>query len=234
MTLLVATPVRGAEYWTASITMGHFVFLRELQKAIPVEILDGTITFACDVVRGRNRLAATVLREFPNVSHVLWLDDDQFCEDMTTGVQVVREMMSFGEDMVAAPYTNRRAPVRWVYQPFEKSPPIDARGLMEVRGVGFGFTMTSRACLERMSAAERKYTDIPNSHKVANIFGQLFDRLTPGDDPEDECLLSEDYAFCKRWREMGGKIHLYQRAGIICHVGTHAYSARDMPGGVIG
>jgi hypothetical protein len=84
-----------------------------------------------------------------------------------------------------------------------------------------------------MSDAARKYTDIPNPHRVANIFGQLYERLTPGNDQEEECLLSEDYSFCKRWRDMGGKIQLFTRAGIIFHAGSHAWSAREKEGAVL-
>jgi hypothetical protein len=65
---------------------------------------------------------------------------------------------------------------------------------------------------------------------VPNIFGQLYDRVTDSPDPEDEVLLSEDYSFCKRWRDLGGKVLLYTRAGVVRHAGYYAWSARDFPG----
>ena len=229
--LLVATPVRGGDLHSTSISVGYVEFIRALQQSMPVDTLSPILTYNCDNIRARNRIAATVLREpdFAKVTHVLWCDDDNWPEDS----RIVKEMMALGEDFVAAPYTNKRKPLRWVHQILDHRPAVDENGLMEVRGVGFGFTMTSRACLEKMSNAARRYTDTPNPHKVANIFGQLYDRFTPGEDPEDECLLSEDFSFCKRWREMGGKIHLYAKSGIIIHAGPHPFSARDMPGGVI-
>lgn len=240
--LIVATPVRAAEMHAASVSLGYAEMLLKLHRLLPVEVLAGSLTFATDIVRGRNRIAAKILREHPDATHVLWLDDDQWAED----VAIVPELLALGVDVVGAPYTNKRQPLRWVHQDlpaqginryFAAGPP-PREGLVEVAGVGFGFTLTSTACLRQLSAAERVYTDHPNPHRVANIFGQLYHH--PAQDqgvevPEaDQALLSEDYSFCLRWRRAGGKVYLYTAAGIVHHAGAHAWSAREMPGAVVG
>jgi hypothetical protein len=51
---------------------------------------------------------------------------------------------------------------------------------------------------------------------------------------EDQALLSEDYSFCLRWRRLGGRVYVYARGGIIHHAGVHDWTAREMPGGVVG
>jgi hypothetical protein len=241
--LVVATPIRAAEMHAASVSLGYAEMLIKLHRLLPVEVLAGSLTFAADIVRGRNRIAATVLREHPDATHVLWLDDDQWCDD----VAVVPEMMALGIDVVGAPYTNKRQPMRWVHRNTATGPlpvheaaaPLVVRpDLLEVDGVGFGFTLTSTRALREISATERVYTDHPNPHRVANIFGQVFhhpaQRMGVDVAEEDQALLSEDYSFCLRWRGLGERVYLYTRAGIIHHAGPHDWNAREMPGGVVG
>ena len=227
--LIVATPIRAAEMHAASVSLGYAEMLLRLHRLLPVEVLDGSITFATDIVRGRNRIAAKVLREKPDATHVLWLDDDQWVED----VAVVAEMLALGVDVVGAPYTGKRQPLSWVHRHMP-GPPVAMGPLLEVAGLGFGFTLTTTAALRALAEQERKYTDHPNPFEVANIFGQLF--YHPAEDqgvkvPEaHQALLGEDYSFCLRWRRAGGKVWLYTRAGFVMHAGAHAWSARELPG----
>ena len=230
--VVIATPVRAAELLAASVSLGYAEMIARLHRTLPCEVLDGSITFASDIVRGRNRIAAKVLRELPHVTHVLWVDDDNWCDDVT----IVPEMLELGVDVVSAPYTNKRTPLRWIHQ--HLTPPAPTVGdLLEVAGVGFGFTLTSTAALRKLSESARVYTDHPNPHRVANLFGHLYhhpaqDRaLVPN---EAQALLSEDFSFCLRWRRAGGKVYVYAKGGIIHHAGAHDFTAREMPGGVIG
>ena len=39
---------------------------------------------------------------------------------------------------------------------------------------------------------------------------------------DERRYLSEDYAFCKRWRDIGGKIHVYLPV-VTVHHGSYAY-----------
>ena len=228
MSLVIATSVRGAEPMAAQVSMGYAESLRALSHEMK---LSGTvppaITYSDDNIRARNRVADLVLREHPAASHVLWWDDDMWPEDRG----IVREMMASGEDVISAPYTNKRAPVRWTHVPLDPSPP-PAHGRQEVRSVGFGFTMTTLRCLRAMSDSERRYRDWPHAHKPANIFGMLYDppfEAAPCAEDEEQ-LLSEDRSFCKRWRALGGKVMLKVDCGAIFHSGAHAWSAREIPG----
>ncbi len=38
-------------------------------------------------------------------------------------------------------------------------------------------------------------------------------------EPETRTYLSEDYAFCRRWRDLGGRIWL-DTEGVLTHTGT--------------
>ena len=227
--LVIATSVRGAEVWAAPVAFGYAESLRHLSHELDLEIVPPVIGAGADNIRTRNRVAALVLREHPKATHVLWWDDDQWPADRN----VVREMMSSGEDVISAPYTRKKPPIRWSHVPLNPEPTA-VHGRQEVRFVGFGFTMTTRRCLEAMSAAARPYSDgcVP----TRDIFGMLFDSPVDGAEcpHEQQELLSEDYSFCKRWRLLGGRVVLKLDAGIIYHAGSHAWTARDIPGGVVG
>jgi hypothetical protein len=186
------------------------------------KILAGSVTFSLDVVRARNRLVGHILgnHEFESITHILWVDDDQWPED----INIVPEMVERCKGVLGAPYTNKRHPLRWVHR-------VDARG---VAGVGFGFTMTTRVMIEALAKDARWYTDLPHPVRCPNLFGQLYETVRHADGSEVETLLSEDFSFCKRAREAGYPIELYEKAGIVNHAGGHVWNAHEMKGGVIG
>jgi hypothetical protein len=224
MSLLVATPVRAAELSTALVSLGYSDFREKLARLMPDhKALSGSVTFSLDVVRARNRLVGLLLSEpdFANVTHILWVDDDQWPED----IRIVPEMVARCKGVLGAPYTNKKQPLRWVHRP-------DGAG--GVAGVGFGFTMTTRAMIEALAKDAKWYVDLPQALRCPNLFGQLFETVRLPDGSEVETLLSEDFSFCKRAREAGYPIELYPLAGIISHAGGHVWNAYEMKGGVIG
>lgn len=220
MSLVVATPVGGADVWAAPVTSGYSEHLRQLSKEMDISHV---VEFSDDVVRARNRAAGLILENFPDMTHVLWWDADQWPEDN----RVVRSMIDSGVDLVGAPYTSKSPPVRWVHQSLMPWADVSG-GLLRVRSVGFGFTMTSRRCLQKMWDACRPYRDWPHEMRLRDMFGMLYDKVEPGMPDGEDMLLSEDRSFCKRWSDMGEHVFLQIDAGIIQHAGCRGWSARDM------
>jgi hypothetical protein len=67
---------------------------------------------------------------------------------------------------------------------------------------------------------ELNYTpDGPPNNPQAHLHWRFFDCMT---DPDSGRYLSEDYAFCRRWRDIGGKIwvDLDCKVG---HLGQHMF-----------
>ena len=224
--LAVATPVRGADDYCAQVTVGYHKSVRALERLMTVECIPLEITYGLDCVRARNRIAATILRDYPAITHTIWWDDDQWPDDP----RLVQVLLQTGEDLIGAAYTRKREPVKWVHQHLMADFPVTDY-LMPVAGLGFGFTLTSTRCLRTMSDAATRYTDYPLPHKVANIFGMDYVRIGSSDDPDDVALHSEDFSFCERWRRLGGRAMLFA-GGLVEHAGTKRYSAKDIPGGV--
>lgn len=218
MSLLIATPVRAAELATAQVSLGYSDFRVKLALIMPDTMW--SVTFGLDVVRARNRIVGTILGQdqFKDVTHILWVDDDQWPDDP----RIVPEMVKACKGVLGAPYTNKKEPLRWVHRP-------DGAG--GVAGVGFGFTMTTRHMIECLAKNADWYTDFPQAILCPNLFGQLYDTiLTPSG--VRKTLLSEDFSFCKRALEFGIPVELYEKAGVINHAGGHVWNARQMPGGI--
>jgi hypothetical protein len=95
-------------------------------------------------------------------------------------------------------------------------------GFVKVRYAGTGFLMIRRAALEQMCARYRelKYTrdhSLDAATASDNRFA-LFECMIA----DDGTYLSEDFAFCKRWTDMGGEIWA-DRNSRLTHIGPLAF-----------
>src|SRR5262249_11676145 len=52
-----------------------------------------------------------------------------------------------------------------------------------------------------------------------HLYWRLFDCMV---DPDSGRYLSEDYAFCRRWRDIGGKVHVDLHCKLM-HLGQHLF-----------
>ncbi len=67
---------------------------------------------------------------------------------------------------------------------------------------------------------ELKYVpDGPPNNPQAHLYWRFFDCMV---DPDSGRYLSEDYAFCRRWRDMGGKIWVDLNCKLM-HMGQHLF-----------
>jgi hypothetical protein len=227
--ILIVTPVDGGDVMTARVTAGYAEHVRHVSAMYSAEALPSSLFFTTDIVRARNRAAAMAL-SVDGWDRLLWWDDDV----LLGNYGLIGKMLEIDVDMIAAPDTTKGDDPRWVHTLHPNQIPVlDDRQCLSVRSVGFGFTMTSRSMLETMSLSARKYRDVrrDGSPKIANIFGQLYERIVDDwKDEEDDTLMSEDYSFCKRWREIyGGHIWIYGGPGnLLGHVGARAFDLRDM------
>jgi hypothetical protein len=123
------------------------------------------------------------------------------------------------------------APLRYVGAPCEGIEAEDRDGFVTGTYAGTGFMLIKREVLIRMMAAYPQLRYVA-SHVAARPSQSphqyaLFDCMI---EPETGVYLSEDYTFCRRWRDLGGEIWLDTQGSLI-HVGQHEFSgapsARD-------
>jgi len=102
-------------------------------------------------------------------------------------------------------------------------------GLVTAIYAGTGFLMVTRTAIARMIDAYRR--PLPGHPRLAAADGPereryaLFDTMIH---PETGEYLSEDYAFCHRWRAIGGRIWLDTQCRLT-HVGSFEFHGNLPP-----
>jgi hypothetical protein len=103
---------------------------------------------------------------------------------------------------------------------------VDADGFVEVLDAPTGFMLIARSVFERLAEArpDLRYTPEPSRDAAAQAWPhyRFFDLLA---EPGNGRYLSEDYAFCRRWQALGGKVHIDAQSDL-AHQGLRTYTGR--------
>lgn len=156
------------------------------------------------IQHARNEIVASFLET--TATHLLMVDDDiEF--NPTKLVRFVERPV----DVVAGVYRGRgcNGPLLWrgpktirdLTEPRSRARAILAasqstNGLVEAEAVGSGLLRVTRSCLERWSDAAPRYRY--HGAECADLFSVVIDG--------DGQMWTEDFTFCNRWRELGGKV----------------------------
>jgi hypothetical protein len=233
--LVVATPCYGG-----MVTQRFMQSICELLLAATKEGVTVSVELLANdslITRARNTLVATALDK-PEVTHLMFID-----ADVGFMPEQVGRMIHFDRDVVAGMYplkiahddaavTDRvargeplaSARLRYVGAPLPDEVREQSDGFVTAEFVGAGFLLIKRAVLERMQAAypETRYHAVHDRavpQRSPNQYA-LFDCII---DPVEGVYLSEDYAFCRRWRALGGEIWLDTRSRL-SHIGPHEFA----------
>lgn len=140
----------------------------------------------------------------------------------------LQKLLSHDVDVVAGAYPKREEPLQFMFRS-ERDVGGDlvgdaATGLVEVWGMPGGFMRITRRAAEKMrdhytSELEAVCSSAPGG-KLVRMFDPYWMNTEDG-----RMVLSEDYAFCQRWRDIGGKV--YMDASIsLAHIGRKVYMGR--------
>ena len=219
--LVVATPCFGGQ--VSSIYASSIFQLQRAVRAksnvdLKVLMRDGDAL----ITRARANLV-TMFLDDPAATHFLFVDADiGFAPD-----QVFR-LIEFGADVVAGVYPIKRvnwdkakralhanpskapsAALDYVLEIDDPDRIVVVNGFTRVRYAGTGFLMIRRHVLERM-CEHPAYASLQffREHSADALAGSpnrfaLFECMI---DPKTGTYLSEDFAFCKRWTDIGGEI----------------------------
>jgi hypothetical protein len=192
------------------------------------------------ITRARSRLAADFL-DHPEATHILYCDVDigfapkdafrlldagrpvsaAVCPLKTIDWEKARAAAKAGvEDLmaVAVGYVVRFLPTA------DKSVEVGDDGFARVAYAGTGFLMITREAMQSLVdanpqlAADLSPPTAAGQGRARTVM--LFDTMI---EPETGQHLSEDYAFCRRWRDLGGEIWA-DFAARLTHVGHAAYT----------
>lgn len=154
-----------------------------------------------------------------DATHFLWIDSDMGWEP-----EQVRNLLCVAEhhEFVGIPGVRKdekAIPCAVMLPEVEQCPKT---GFLSVESVGFAFVMMRRSVVEKMQAA---YPELEYSVKDGTNFALFCEFIDKGDKrigPKGS-YLSEDVAFCRRWRAIGGEIWVDPHASLI-HAGRKEYT----------
>ena len=232
--LVIATPCYGGQ-----VSVLYAASLFKLQQMIrsyggltlKVLFKDGDAL----ITRARASLLSQFLDD-PLATHLLFLDADIGFEPE----QVLR-LIQCGADMCAAVYPVKRldwdkvrqtietarpdpatAALSYVFEVEDPSAVIERAGFVKVRYAGTGFLMVRRQAAEKMCVRyphlQYKRDHSIDAATVSDNRFALFECMIA----DDGTYLSEDFAFCKRWTDMGGEIWADLKS-TLCHVGPMTF-----------
>lgn len=183
------------------------------KSGIPVDLCH--VADHCHVDDARNAMVRQFLMS--RASHLVFIDND-----VGFDAESLLRLANFPAeyDMVAGVYPLKEAgegyPVR---VPDGAELWANESGLVEVTGVPTGFLRISRHCIEQMTKAYgyRKFYGRGQSHEdIPHTI--LFERTY-----ENGVRYSGDYAFCEKWRAIGGKMFVDPEMHF-SHSGTYEWT----------
>ena len=234
--IMVATPVHS------ECSIHYTQALLELQQLCIKNKIKITFSLVKSslVTQGRNLCVAGFLES--DFTHLLFIDSDIYFK-----ADSVMEMLKKDKEVLSIPYPLKTMMWDKLYKKIQegkieqssdlkkwlntypmkvenyKDIQID-NGVMEVTHSPTGCMMIKRVVFDKMIKAypeknivqktviNGEYVDRPN---LWNFFDTLHDPVT-------KTYMGEDFAFCKRWKDIGGKCYAYVNDTII-HVGEHQY-----------
>jgi hypothetical protein len=236
---MLATPMYGG-----TAHGGYVCGVATLFGLCALKKIDITIQYMTHeslIPRARNTLVKWFLNN-PDYTHLLFID-----ADIQFDPHDILKLFEFDKDIIGMPYAKKQLDWNFIHQKCVETngkiskellekfgltyilkclPEQDrSNPLFEAEEIGTGLMLIKREVIERMiNAYPDLYalSDDTSRYNMDDIEGRkyylLFETmLTP-----EKRYLSEDYAFCKRWRDIGGKIYIYLPVTTIHH-GTYAY-----------
>jgi hypothetical protein len=232
--LVVATPCFGGQIsvvYAASLLRLQTLLRGYRNLNLKVLFKDGDAL----ITRARASLISQFLDD-PGATHLLFID-----ADIGFDAEQVLRLIQSGADMAAAVYPIKRidwdkvkttieaarpnpaaAALQYVLEVDDPNAVTAKAGFVKVRYAGTGFLMIRRQALEQM-CAHYPQLKFKRDHSLDAAIASdnrfaLFECMIA----EDGTYLSEDFAFCKRWTDMGGEIWADLNS-TLTHVGPMAF-----------
>lgn len=170
------------------------------------------------ISRGRNRLAHDFLKS--DCSHLFFIDADIAFE-----VTDVLRLIESGKAVCGSAYPKKAIGAGFNVNPLEEDivagRSVAEDGWLEVAELATGFLCIERSALLELATASPELLLVSDMDDAPGE--PMFGFFNPFIEPVRRRYLSEDYAFCQRWRGQGGSIHCYGPA-VLRHVGRHTYA----------
>lgn len=240
--LFVATPMYGGQ------CAGHYTqSILTLQGLCQQSRIDMAVSFMFNeslITRARNSLAHGFMKS--GFTHLMFID-----ADIRFNPNDVIAMLLADKEVICGIYPKKEINWEMVKQAVDAGVPVDQLKYYsgthvvnladrsgyaefevstpsEILNGGTGFMLIKREVFEKLSPLVPTYVN--NATDLNNKLGaeEIREFFTTSIEPETQHLLSEDYHFCRIWREAGGKIYAAPWAQL-GHVGTYLFDGSLAP-----
>ena len=196
-----ATPCHDGKFEREYLTSFHNAacVLIQLGAKVDIAIFPG----CADLGLARAKIFGNFLRS--NHTHLMMID-----ADMGFHYDDVVRLLLMKKDFVGAAGPKKTSKLEFAANNCDENGnllPLIAdpeTGLLEVTEIGAAFMLMSKACAEMMTC---HYQELAFEGDNDVIEYAVYDSFIVGEAPKRRHL-SEDFAFCHRWRAIGGKIHV--------------------------
>jgi hypothetical protein len=210
-------------------------------------IVSFTLLKSSLVTQGRNLCVAEFLNHEDEYTHLLFIDSD-----IDFNASTIFKMLEFDKDIISVPYpmktmswdkiwrrlkskegavndANDLAKAGFTF-PVKVQDPNSItveKGLMELTHAPTGCMLIKRRVFKKMIEEFPHLeifqpTNINGKEEKKDNMYNLFDTLH---DPKTKRYFGEDFGFCQRWADIGGKVYGYIDDPI-SHVGEYSYKGR--------
>jgi len=212
--LLVGTPMYGGQCFDRYL-LGVFDLQQECARR-GISLGLHTVRNESLIPRGRNR----VLHDFlaGDASHLVFIDADIGFAGRDV-LRLVAHSQANPGALVGGTYAKKnRDRYDPAFVPLQQGSVVTESGLVEIMCLAGGFMCISRDVAQKMAGAYHDlwYRDGATGEvRILDLFGCYTD-------PETRQYWSEDYAFCMRWRQIGGRV-LLDPFILLTHNGTTTF-----------
>jgi hypothetical protein len=233
--IFIATPCFGGV--VTQSYMQSVIALMQYQADPPLSLTLALLGNDALITRSRNTLVSSFLND-TGATHLLFID-----ADISFAPEQVMRLIAADKEVVGAMYpikaldwetaaqrmargleTAEEAAMHYVGTPLENHHARRDGDFVTAAYAGTGMLLVARSAIEKMIRAypHLQYSAIhsfPREQRTPATQYALFECLI---DKDHGLYLSEDYAFCQRWRDIGGEVWL-DTAARLTHTGPHAY-----------
>ena len=197
------------------------------------------------VTQGRNLCVAEFLNHEDQYDHLLFIDSD-----IDFNSETIFKMLEADKDIIACPYPMKTFDTEKIWRKIHETDMVKSEkdllpagymypikigknelimdnGVIEVTHAPTGCMLIKRTVIEKLIEKHPELeiyqpTVINGKETKKENFYNLFDTLH---DIETKRYFGEDFGFCQRWTDIGGKVYIYAM-DYITHVGDHQYCGR--------
>ena len=197
------------------------------------------------VTQGRNLCVAEFLNHDDKYDYLLFIDSD-----ISFKSETIFKMIDADKDLIACPYPMKLFETDRMWKNIKETDRVKSKedllpsgymypiklgsnelivdkGVMQVTHAPTGCMLIKRNVIDKLIAKHPELeiyqpTVINGKETKKENFYNLFDTLH---DPETKRYFGEDFGFCQRWTDIGGKVYVYVMDHI-SHIGDHEYCGR--------